>query len=52
MTKETNTPAQADAPLPPDDPVESGRTILINWILVILGCGALGVAGAIIPELM
>ena len=37
---------------PPDYPVESGKQILINWIIVALGLGGLAAAGALLPELL
>ena len=43
-------PAQ-DA-MPPDVPVESGKQILINWIIVVLGLGGVAAMGALLPELL
>ena len=34
-----------------DFPVESGKQILINWIIVALGLGGIAAAGAILPDL-
>lgn len=33
-------------------PVESGRQILINWIIVALGLAGLGAVGALLPKLL
>ena len=37
---------------PPDAPVESGKQILINWIITALGLGAIGAVGALLPEFL
>ncbi len=53
MTSESKTNA---APPPdqaaPDFPVESGKQILINWIIVALGLGGIAAVGALLPELL
>ncbi|WP_156317690.1 hypothetical protein [Cypionkella psychrotolerans] len=49
-TNATN-PSEQGSP-PPDYPVESGKKILINWIIVALGLGGLAAAGALLPELL
>lgn len=33
-------------------PVESGKQILINWIIVALGLGGIAAVGALLPELL
>ncbi|MFC3181600.1 hypothetical protein [Cypionkella sinensis] len=38
--------------MPPDVPVESGKQILINWIIVVLGLGGVAAMGALLPELL
>ncbi len=53
MTSEDKT----NAPPPPeqtrpDVPVESGKQILINWIIVALGLGGVAAVGALLPELL
>ena len=35
-----------------DFPVESGKQILINWIIVALGLGGIAAVGALLPELL
>ncbi|MDZ4391641.1 hypothetical protein [Cypionkella sp.] len=55
MTEPTIPPAApgTEPPHAADDfPVESGKQILINWIIVALGLGAMGVLGAVIPEFL
>lgn len=31
---------------------QTDKQILINWIIVVLGLGGIGIAGAILPELL
>jgi len=51
-------PSKAAAPVAetPDSatdfPVESGKQILINWIIVALGLGGVAVVGALLPKLL
>ncbi len=53
VTSESKTNA---APPPdqaaPDFPVESGKQISINWIIVALGLGGIAAVGALLPELL
>ena len=37
---------------PADAPVESGKQILINWIIVALGLGGIAAAAALLPEVL
>lgn len=39
-------------PTPAEFPVESGKQILINWILVALGLGGITAVGALLPEFL
>lgn len=50
-TKAVPNPPKQD-PNPPDFPVESGKQILINWIIVALGLGGIAAVGALLPELL
>lgn len=57
MTFDPKTPPPRDgdaAPLMPAEPVaqETGRHILLNWILMILGFGAVAGLGVLLPKLM
>ncbi|MES2435229.1 MAG: hypothetical protein V4586_15575 [Pseudomonadota bacterium] len=47
-TKTADTPDQTSQ----DPPFESGKTILINWIIVALGLGGIAALGSILPELL
>ena len=53
-TKDPATPPEATPPerMSPDVPVESGRQILINWIITALGLGGVAAVGALLPELL
>lgn len=35
-----------------DFPVESGKQILINWIIVALGLGGVAAVGALLPKFL
>lgn len=35
-----------------DIPVESGKQILLNWIIVALGLGGVATIGALLPKLL
>lgn len=40
------------APASPDFPVESGRKILLNWIIVVLGLGGVAAIATILPAFL
>lgn len=46
----TNPPEQD--PTPPDFPGESGKQILINWIITALGLGGVAVIVALLPDFL
>ncbi len=45
-------PPPEQGPPPPDYPVDSGKQILINWIIMALGLGGVAALGSILPELL